>query len=263
MLQISQPRQRRLLHTPQPEPSDVPQPHDAPDAPQTPGELPDPIPPEIIEPPLPGQHPPIREPGMPPPVQGRAPGALALLERNLLAHQLLFAQLLGLRDEICAAGLLLASTLAGGGRLLFFGNGGSAGDSQHLAAELSGRLRSERRPLPAMALCADSVACSAIANDYGYAEVFGRQVEAHARPGDCVVAISTSGRSPNVLRGLEAARRRGVASLALLGNDGGAARSLADNAVVVPHADSARVQEAHIFIGHTWCGQIEQRLGLV
>ena len=190
-------------------------------------------------------------------------GMQRLLERNLRAHRQLFAELDALAPQICAAAAVLTDTLARGGRLFFFGNGGSASDSLHLAAELTGRLCQERRPLAALALNADVAALTAIANDYGYAEVFARQLCALARPGDCAVAISTSGNSPNVLKALQMARTLGISTVALLGRDGGAARALADHAVVVPHEDSARIQEAHIFIGHTWCGQVEAALGLV
>ena len=196
----------------------------------------------------------------PPAAREREPGRV--FDHNLVEHRRIFEDLDTLRTVVCAAGVRMAASLAAGGRLLFFGNGGSASDSQHLAAELSGRLRRERQPLAAMALCADSAAVSAIANDYGYAEVFARQVRAHGRRGDCVIGISTSGRSPNVLQGLRAARELGLGSVALLGNDGGEAAALADVAVIVPHADSGRIQEAHIFIGHTWCGQVETLLGL-
>jgi len=187
----------------------------------------------------------------------------ALFAHNLRQHRALFESLEQLREDICAAAALMAGVLERGGRLFFFGNGGSASDSEHLAAELSGRLRRERRPLAAQSLAADSAALSAIANDYGYAEVFARQLQALGRPGDAAIGISTSGASPNVLRGLQAARAQRMSCIALLGRDGGPARALADRAVVVPHEDSARIQEAHIFIGHTWCGQIECALGLL
>jgi D-sedoheptulose 7-phosphate isomerase len=187
----------------------------------------------------------------------------ALLMHNLRAHRALFDSLDALAADICGAGAAMAATLAAGGRLFFFGNGGSASDSQHLAAELSGRLRRERGPLAALALTADSAALTAIANDYGYAQVFARQLRAFGRPGDCAVGISTSGESPNVLQALQAARALGMRCIGLLGRGGGAALALTDHAVVVPAQDSARIQEAHIFIGHTWCGQIEQALGLV
>jgi D-sedoheptulose 7-phosphate isomerase len=186
-----------------------------------------------------------------------------LFDRNLAAHCNLFDALAGLRAPVADAAARMASTLEAHGKLLFFGNGGSACDSQHIAAELTGRLRHERRPLAAMALNSDIAALTAISNDYGFEEVFARQISALGRPGDCAIALSTSGRSPNVLRALEAARQQGLHTIALLGRDGGPARLSADLAIVVPHDDSARIQEAHIFIGHTWCGQIERTLGLV
>jgi D-sedoheptulose 7-phosphate isomerase len=186
-----------------------------------------------------------------------------LLHRNLQAHRAVFAALEALEQPICAAANLMTQALREGGRLLFFGNGGSASDSQHLAAEFSGRLRLERRPLAALALTADSAALTAIGNDYGFAEIFARQLAAHARAGDVAIGISTSGRSPNVLRAFEVARAMGLCCIGLLGRDGGAACAAVDVAVVVPHEDSGRIQEAHIFIGHTWCGQIEAALGLV
>jgi D-sedoheptulose 7-phosphate isomerase len=187
----------------------------------------------------------------------------ALFDGNLQQHRRLFDQIDALRAAVCSAAEAMTGTLRRGGRLLFCGNGGSASDSLHLAAEFNGRLAAEREPLAALALNADTATLTAVANDYGYEQVFARPLRALSRPGDCLVVLSTSGRSPNVLRALEAARVSGVATVALLGRDGGPARALADIAVVVPHADSARIQEAHIFIGHTWCGQIEQALGLV
>jgi D-sedoheptulose 7-phosphate isomerase len=201
----------------------------------------------------------------PPLLDPELSGGLAarLFARNLMEHRALFDAVDALQDAVCDAALRMADTLARGGKLLFLGNGGSASDSLHLAAELSGRLRTERQPLPALALCADSAALTAIANDYGYEQVFARQVRAHARAGDCVIGISTSGRSPNVLRAFEAAGELGASRIALLGCGGGAAAAMADVALVVPSAHSARIQEAHIFIGHTLCGQIEVLLGLV
>ncbi|MGA0609284.1 D-sedoheptulose-7-phosphate isomerase [Caldimonas sp. KR1-144] len=186
-----------------------------------------------------------------------------LFDRNLAAHQQVFAALGAMREAVALAGARLAQVIAEGGRLLLFGNGGSACDSLHIAAELSGRLRQERRALPAWSLSGDVGALTAIGNDYGYEQVFARQLQAHARRGDCAIALSTSGRSPNVLRALACAEELGLESIALLGRDGGPARTMARLALVVPHDDSARIQEAHIFIGHTWCGQIEQALGLV
>jgi len=189
--------------------------------------------------------------------------AQELFDHNLAAHRNLFDALAGLRAPVAEAAERMATTLEAHGKLLFFGNGGSACDCQHIAAELTGRLRHERRPLAAMALNSDIAALTAIGNDYGFAEVFARQIAALGRPGDCAIALSTSGRSPNVLHALEAAHHQGLHTIALLGRDGGSARLRAELSIVVPHDDSARIQEAHIFIGHTWCGQIERRLGLV
>jgi D-sedoheptulose 7-phosphate isomerase len=191
------------------------------------------------------------------------PAAQDLFDDNLAAHQSVFDGLTSLRAGVSDAAARMADTLADGGKLLLFGNGGSACDCQHIAAELTGRLRSERRPLSALALNSDIAALTAIGNDYGFAEVFARQIAALGRRGDCAIALSTSGRSPNVLRALETAHQYGLHTIALLGRDGGPARLLAQRAIVVPHEDSARIQEAHIFIGHTWCGQIERALRLV
>ncbi|MDN3922342.1 D-sedoheptulose-7-phosphate isomerase [Roseateles violae] len=187
---------------------------------------------------------------------------LALFTHNLAQHRRLFEALDELAAPIAAAAARMTDTLARGGRLFFFGNGGSAADSQHLAAELSGRLRRERRPLAALALSADTAVLTAIANDYGYEQLFARQLAALARRGDCAIGISTSGASPNVLRAFEAARALGVHTVGLLGRDGGAALQRCEQAVVIAHHDSARIQEAHIFVGHTWCEQIEIGLGL-
>jgi len=186
-----------------------------------------------------------------------------LFDDNLAAHRRLFDSLASLRALVADAAARMVATLEAHGKLLFFGNGGSACDCQHIASELTGRLRLERRPLAAIALNSDTAALTAIGNDYGFAEVFARQIAALGRPGDCAIALSTSGRSPNVLRALEAAHDHGLHTIALLGRDGGPARLQAERAIVVPHDDSARIQEAHIFIGHTWCGQIERALRLV
>lgn len=151
-------------------------------------------------------------------------------------------------------------TVLSGHLLLTCGNGGSATDAQHLAEELIGRYRGNRRALPAVALTADSSALTCIANDFGYEQVFARQVEGLARPGDVLLCFSTSGGSPNVLAALRAARERGATSIALLGKDGGAARELADMPLVVASNDTARIQEAHLQILHYICEVVEQAL---
>lgn len=142
--------------------------------------------------------------------------------------------------------------------LLTCGNGGSATDAQHLAEELIGRYRGNRRALPAISLAADVSALTCIANDFGYDAVFARQIAGLGKPGDVLVCFSTSGNSPNITNALRAAREAGVFGIALLGKDGGAARSLADLALVVQASDSARIQEAHLQVLHYICEVVEQ-----
>jgi D-sedoheptulose 7-phosphate isomerase len=142
------------------------------------------------------------------------------------------------------------------------GNGGSAAESQHLATEFAGRFVKERRPLAAVALSTDSSALTCIANDYSFDEVFARQVLGLGRRGDCLLGISTSGRSRNVIRTTESARSMDIRTIGLLGRDGGQLRDLCDLTVIVPSNATARIQEAHIFIGHTLCGIVESQLGL-
>ena len=142
------------------------------------------------------------------------------------------------------------------------GNGGSAADSQHIAAELTGRFVKDRRPLAAVALSTDTSALTCIANDYSFDEVFSRQVLALGAPGDCLLTISTSGNSRNVIRAADAARSAGIKVIGLLGRDGGALRALCEVAIIVPSETTARIQEAHIFIGHTLCALVEEALGL-
>jgi D-sedoheptulose 7-phosphate isomerase len=154
----------------------------------------------------------------------------------------------------------MADTLRAGRKIMLMGNGGSAADCQHLAAEFTGRFQQERRPLAALALTTDTSALTCIGNDYGFEHVFERQLAGLGQPGDCAVGISTSGSSPNVLRALERARTLGLTTVGLSGRDGGPMAALCDVCVVVPHPDTARIQEAHIFIGHCWCGMVEQSL---
>ena len=186
-----------------------------------------------------------------------------LFQSNLSEHQALFERLGPLAGGIAQAGELLGAALARGGKVLLCGNGGSAADSQHIAAELTGRFIRDRRPLAAVALTTDSSALTSIANDYSFDEVFARQVSAFGARGDCLIGISTSGNSRNVIKAAEAARGIGMRIIGLLGRDGGALRALCDVAIVVPSDSTARIQEAHTFIGHTLCGLIESALGLV
>lgn len=170
---------------------------------------------------------------------------------------------LTLRAQFEAMTAAWAQAIRQGGKILFFGNGGSAGDAQHLATELTIRYRSDRVAIAAIALTTDTSALTAAANDYGYDRVFSRQIEALGRPGDVAVGISTSGRSPNVVRALQTARSMGLTATALAGNDGGLLRDLADPLLVVPSSVTARIQEMHIMLGQMLCGALEIELGLV
>ncbi|MGB7728243.1 MAG: D-sedoheptulose 7-phosphate isomerase [Candidatus Acidiferrum sp.] len=167
------------------------------------------------------------------------------------------ADLAGWAEEICKAGNAILSCLEAGGKLITFGNGGSAADAQHFAAELVGRYRAERKALAAMALTTDASALTAIANDYGFDYVFSRQLEAIGTPMDVVVAFSTSGNSRNVLRGLERARELGIARIGLSGKTGGKMRDLVDVCLCVPSESTARIQEAHTLIVHILAGIVE------
>jgi D-sedoheptulose 7-phosphate isomerase len=158
----------------------------------------------------------------------------------------------------CAAEI--TSRLRAGGKVLTFGNGGSAADAQHFAAELSGRFRRERAALPALALTTDTSALTAIGNDYGYELVFARQIEAHGGSGDVAVGISTSGRSSNVVKALQTARSRGLLTVALTGRGGGLLGPLSDFLINVPHEDTARIQEVHGIVVHILCELIEESL---
>jgi D-sedoheptulose 7-phosphate isomerase len=149
-----------------------------------------------------------------------------------------------------------------GGKLLLFGNGGSASDAQHIAAELVIRYAKTRAPIAALALTTDTSALTACGNDFGFEAIFERQLEAIGRRHDVAIGISTSGNSANVLRGLRQARAMGLATVGLIGGDGGPMLALCDAAIVVPSVVTARIQEMHIMIGHVLCNALEQRLGL-
>lgn len=155
------------------------------------------------------------------------------------------------------------STIKGGGKILFFGNGGSAGDAQHLATEMTVRYITNRDPIAAIALTTDTSALTAIGNDLGFDQLFARQVRAIGRAGDMAVAITTSGKSPNVTLALQAAKEMGIVPAALTGRDGGDIVGLADPILIVPSNTTARIQEMHITLGQMLCGALEQALGLV
>ncbi|MBC2602333.1 D-sedoheptulose-7-phosphate isomerase [Puniceicoccus vermicola] len=157
-------------------------------------------------------------------------------------------------------GAALGECLQNGGKVLACGNGGSASDSMHLCEELTGRYRNNRQALPAISLNADGTALTCIANDFGFEEVFSRQVEALGTEKDVLVVFSTSGCSANVIRALETAKEHHMLSIVLSGKGGGPAVELADHAIVIPSRESARIQEVHTFILHTWLEIIEEQL---
>ncbi len=165
-----------------------------------------------------------------------------------------------LAGSVSTAVDMIYSSLAAGGQLLIAGNGGSAADAQHIAAELTGRFFLERRPFRAMALHANTSSLTAIGNDYGYEHVFAREVAAHGRPGDVLLAISTSGNSLNVLRAIEAAREARLVVIGLTGETGGKMKMACDLCMCVPSRSTPRMQEMHITIGHTICELLEERL---
>jgi D-sedoheptulose 7-phosphate isomerase len=162
-------------------------------------------------------------------------------------------------ERIVQVANLIAEAFRSGQKVLLFGNGGSSTDASHIAAEFVGRYRRDRMPLPAIALGTDMAALTCIANDYDYSEIFARQVAAHGRKGDIAIAISTSGNSPNVLKGVEAAKARGLMTVAWTGR-GGTLASMVDHPFVVPSTVTARIQESHITLGHVLCELVEERL---
>jgi len=163
-------------------------------------------------------------------------------------------------DDIAAIAARYETTLRGGGTLFFAGNGGSAADAQHLATEYVVRYQTNRPAMRAVALTTDTSLLTACANDMGFDEVFARQVEALAEPGDLLVLHSTSGESPNLIRAAQSARARGVAVVALLGKGGGQLKDLADASLIIPAVDTARIQELHLAIEHVICDLVEERL---
>ncbi|WP_120951917.1 D-sedoheptulose 7-phosphate isomerase [Helicobacter sp. L8] len=181
------------------------------------------------------------------------------IQTQFLAHiQTAQDTLNALGAEIEGAVLLLIEALKGGNKILICGNGGSAADAQHFAAELTGRYKAQRQGLAAIALSTDTSALTAIANDYSYSAVFARQVEALGRKGDYLVGISTSGNSDNVLLALQKAQELGLGTVGLSGNQGGKMRALCDCHLVVPSNDTPRIQEMHILLIHLLCDRIEQ-----
>jgi D-sedoheptulose 7-phosphate isomerase len=163
-------------------------------------------------------------------------------------------------DRIVQVVKLIATAFREGRKVLLFGNGGSATDAAHIAAEFVGRYHRERAPLPAIALATDVATITCIANDYGYDELFARQILAHGQKGDIAIAISTSGNSSNVLKGVEAARAIGLTTIAWTGGTGGKLAGMVEYAFIVPSKVTARIQESHITLGHVLCELIEEQL---
>ena len=168
-----------------------------------------------------------------------------------------------LKDDFICMLDLCAASVSNGGKILFFGNGGSAADAQHLATELSVRYSQDRAPIAALALTTDTSVLTAAGNDLGFDHIFARQIEALGNAGDVAIGISTSGRSENVLKALKAAQKKGIHTIGLSGRDGGKMGDVCDVLLVVPSDTTARIQEMHITIGQMLCGALEQKLGLL
>jgi D-sedoheptulose 7-phosphate isomerase len=184
-----------------------------------------------------------------------------ILRSNIEGSVQVHSQLLGacLSAMIEAANTLVSAYRAGH-KALLFGNGGSASDAQHMAAEFLGRYLLERRPLPAVALAENTSAMTAIANDYGYEQVFSRQLQALGVPGDVAIGISTSGNSLNVVEAIMCAHKMGLLTIGLTGASGGKMRGLVDTLIAVPSAETPRIQECHILVGHALCDAVEQAM---
>lgn len=183
-----------------------------------------------------------------------------MLDTMIDAHIRCLQGLKSMAPALEKAGAAMLQCLLGGGKLLICGNGGSASDAQHFAAEIVGRFEKDRRAYPAVALSTDTSILTAVGNDYGYDEVFARQVQGLGQPGDILIGISTSGGSENVVRAVKYARGMSMPTIGLLGKDGGVLKELVDRAIVVENDTTARIQEAHIFILHYWAGLIERGL---
>lgn len=179
----------------------------------------------------------------------------------LQEHLTLFQSLTTIKDEVEHVAKIMGNCLKAGNKIMFCGNGGSAADSQHIAAELTGRFVKDRPALAGLALSTDSSALTCIGNDYGFDEVFKRQVQGLGKNGDVLIAISTSGSSTNILKAIDAANHMGIITIGWLGGNGGKAAKTCLHSIIIPHTKTARIQEAHIFLGHNLCALIEHDLG--
>lgn len=186
-----------------------------------------------------------------------------IIEYELNSHKETIEKVINsIKNDIQKACEMAVSTIKNGGKIILFGNGGSAGDAQHIAAELTGRYKCERDPLPAIALTTDTSALTAIGNDYGFDFVFLRQAKALAKKGDLFFGISTSGNSTNVLNVLEYGRNNNISTMGLSGKNGGKMNDFCDLNIIVPSNDTARIQEMHILIGHIICQAIDNEIKL-
>lgn len=176
-----------------------------------------------------------------------------LLRKALADHQDVMTQLTSLLPDIDKVGQVMRACLQRGNKILLMGNGGSAADSQHIAAEIVGRYKRERRGLPAIALTTDTSILTAVGNDYGFDQVFSRQVEALCDAQDVVVGISTSGNSANVVKAIEVAKQAGAITVLLSGGSGGKLAAMCDYKLIMPAKETARIQEAHLFVAHSLC----------
>ena len=196
------------------------------------------------------------------PDQSELSTGLGIVEASLAQHDEVIRNVReSIQDQITDCAGLLIETVKNGKKVLICGNGGSAADAQHIAAEFVGRYETERIALPAIALTTDTSALTAISNDYGYEKVFSRQVAALASEGDTLIAISTSGNSPNVIAAVMEARNRGCRVIGMTGADGKKLASLSDACILVPSKRTARIQEAHITIAHIWCELVDHAMG--
>lgn len=179
------------------------------------------------------------------------------LKNAIAEHQEMFAKLGDLIPQISIVAEELKACINRGGKILLMGNGGSAADSQHIAAEIVGRFKKERRGLAAIALTTDTSIITSVGNDYGYDYIFARQIEALCRPEDVVIGITTSGNSKNVVAAIEEANKLGATTIGLTGGSGGKMNELCKYNLVMPSSETARIQEAHIFVGHSLCDLLE------
>lgn len=184
-----------------------------------------------------------------------------MLQKFINQHIELFERLPQIEKEISKIAEICSTAIRNDRKVIFCGNGGSAADSQHISAELVGRLVDDRCALAAISLTTDTSALTCIANDYGYDHVFSRQLAGVGRTGDVLIGISTSGNSQNIINAVEMAKKMGIETVGWLGKDGGKLASMVDIPMIVPSNVTARIQEAHIFVGHTICAMIEKNLG--